>query len=119
MPDPILEMSIAQSHASDDRNHNFEKYFCGVTQKLKRYISFGDISVLMCRNGQGMEKSRVFCPDPACPVGQPCGTVLRNFVLVLLVPQICVPVPVPRDTKSAGTDWDSRRFFAGRDSPVA
>ena len=50
---------------------------------------------------------------PACPVGQPCGTVLRNFVLVLLVPQICVPVPVPRDTKVSGqigTSFGNSRF---------
>ena len=45
---------------------------------------------------------------PACPVGQPCGTVPRNFNPVPMVRNTSVPVPVPRDTKSAGTDWESR-----------
>ena len=35
------------------------------------------------------------------------GTVPRKFVPIPLVPQTSVPVPVPRDTKSAGTDRDS------------
>ena len=32
----------------------------------------------------------------------------RFFVPVPLVPKAAIPVPIPRDTKSAGTDRDSR-----------
>ena len=47
------------------------------------------------------------------------GTVPGFFVpvsLVPLVPQTSVPVPVPRDTRSAGTDRDSRPAGQFRES---
>ena len=50
---------------------------------------------------------RFFCPGPTCPFGRPCRTVLRKFVLVILVLQTFVPGPVQRETTSAGTDRDS------------
>ena len=66
--------------------------------------------------GTGRDSPAIFCPGPACPAGQPCGTVPRKFVPVPLVPQTSVPVPVPRDTKSAGTDRDSRPAGQSRES---
>ena len=44
------------------------------------------------------------------------GTVPRKFVPVPLVPQTSVPVPVPRDAKSIGTDRDSRPAGQSRES---
>ena len=71
--------------------------------------------------GAGMSKGRdspaIFCLGPDCPAGQLCGTVSRKFVPVPLVPQTSFPVPVPRDTKSAGTDRDSRSHL--KEYPLA
>ena len=68
------------------------------------------------RDGTGRDSPANFCPGLAFPAGQSCGTVPRKFVPVPLVPQTSVPVPVPRDTKSAGTDRDSRPAGQFRES---
>ena len=62
------------------------------------------LQTILNRDGQGTGRDSPanFCPGPACPTGQSCGTVPRKFVPVPLVPQTSVPVPVPRDTKSPG-----------------
>ena len=44
------------------------------------------------------------------------GTVPRFFVPVPLVPQTSIPVPVPRDAKSVGTDRDLRPARQSRKS---
>ena len=74
--------------------------------------------MVLGRDGQGTRRDSpaIFCPGPACPAGQLCGTVPRKFVPVQLVPQTSVPVPVPRDTKSVWTDRDSRPAGQSRKS---
>ena len=56
--------------------------------------------------GTGRDNSAIFGPGPVCPAGQPCGTVRRKFI----------PVLVPRDTKTVGTDRDSRSAEQSRES---
>ena len=73
-------------------------YFPSAAQPMKKFLI--DIVIVLF---SGMGKGRD-------------GIVPRFFVPVPLVPQTSVPVPVPRDTKSAGTDRDSRPAGQSREA---